>query len=108
LDGRSLDDLTPNEVYVLAKVLPGFTKEKHYEAYKGVLKDTIEDGCLNTANSLDILAQLRSELDLSEEDHQRAIDRLWIESPEVFTCTAFPSQTPLVQMLEWKLQGWKQ
>lgn len=107
LDGRSLDDLTPNEVYILAKVLPGFTKEKHYEAYKGVLKDALEDGSLNTANGLNVLAQLQSELDLTEEDHQRAIDQLWIDSPKTFASTVSPSLTPLVQLLEWKLQGWK-
>ncbi len=38
LEGRSLDDLTADEVYVLAKILPGFSKEKRLQVYKGVLK----------------------------------------------------------------------
>ncbi|MGB5897150.1 MAG: 4Fe-4S binding protein [Geitlerinemataceae cyanobacterium] len=108
LDGRLLEELTPNEVYVLAKVLPGFTKEKHHEAYKGILKDALEDGSIEMTNSFNVLAQLRSELALGEEDHQQAIDRLWVECPDIFTSTPSTSAIPLVQMLEWKLHGRKE
>jgi hypothetical protein len=44
LEGRSLDDLTVDEVYVLAKILPGFSKEKRLQVYKGVLQEAIEQG----------------------------------------------------------------
>ncbi len=41
LEGRSLHDLNTHEVYVLAKVLPGFTREKRHQAYKGVVREAL-------------------------------------------------------------------
>jgi hypothetical protein len=83
LEGRSLDDLTPDEVFVLAKVLPGFTKEKRYEAYKGVLREALEEGYVNTVSSLEVLQQVRSQLDISEDDHREVLAELGVEDPQL-------------------------
>ena len=44
LDGRSLETLDADEVYVLAKILPDFTHQKRLKAYKAVLKEALEEG----------------------------------------------------------------
>lgn len=81
LEGRSLDDLNANEVYLLAKVLPDFTREKRHEAYKGVVREALEEGYVNTSNSLQVLAQMRRELDISDDEHRDVLEELGIEDP---------------------------
>ena len=83
LDGRSLDDLHADEVYVLAKVLPDFTREKRHQAYKGVVRDALEEGYIDTANSLDVLKQMRQELTISADEHQEILEELGVEDPDL-------------------------
>jgi Cyclic nucleotide-binding domain len=102
LDGSSLDDLNTHEVYVLAKVLPGFTKEKRHEAYKGVLKEALEEGYADTASSLEVLAQMRAELDISEEEHRQVLDELGIEDPELLNPDRQRSRENLVRLTGYR------
>ncbi len=81
LDGRSLTDLNADEVYVLAKVLPGFSREKRHQVYKGVVREALEEGYINSANSLDVLRQMRQELDISDDEHREVLEELGIEDP---------------------------
>lgn len=81
LDGRSLDDLHTNEVYVLAKVLPEFTREKRHEAYKGVLREALEEGYVNYSSSLKVLQQMRQELGMSDDEHREVLEELGVEDP---------------------------
>ncbi|AFZ35215.1 cyclic nucleotide-binding protein [Stanieria cyanosphaera PCC 7437] len=83
LDGRSLDDLHTNEVYVLAKVLPGFTQEKRHEAYKGVVREALEEGYVSTSSSLAVLQQMRHELGISDDEHQEVLEELGVKDPEL-------------------------
>ncbi|MGK7949293.1 MAG: calcium-binding protein [Xenococcaceae cyanobacterium] len=84
LEGRSLDSLSPNEVYVIAKILPGFTRAKKMEAYKGVLKESLEEGYVNSSSSLEVLKQMRMELEMSDRDHEEILTELGIENPSLF------------------------
>ncbi|WP_181280518.1 4Fe-4S binding protein [Aphanothece hegewaldii] len=83
LEGRSLERLNVDEVYILAKILPGFTGEKKLRAYKGVLKEALEEGYVNSASSLEVLRQMRQELGISEDEHLQAITELGIENIEL-------------------------
>jgi hypothetical protein len=83
LDGRSLDDLHADEVYVLAKVLPDFTREKRHQAYKGVVREALAEGYISTANSLDVLQQMRQELGISADEHQEILEELGVEDPDL-------------------------
>ncbi|MBW4550433.1 MAG: cyclic nucleotide-binding domain-containing protein [Aphanocapsa sp. GSE-SYN-MK-11-07L] len=83
LEGRSLSDLNTHEVYILAKVLPGFTKEKRHQAYKGVVREALEEGYVNTSSSLEVLQQLRQELGVSDDEHREVLEELGIEDPEL-------------------------
>jgi len=84
LEGRSLDDLTADEVYVLAKVVPDFSQEKRLQTYKGMLKEAIEDGYVEPASSLTNFQQMRRELDISDQEHEAILTALSQEYPDLF------------------------
>jgi Cyclic nucleotide-binding domain/4Fe-4S binding domain len=102
LDGRSLADLNTDEVYVLAKVVPGFTKEKRYQVYKGVLREALEEGYVNTSSSLEVLQQMRSELDISEEEHRAVLEELGVEDPELLDPNQKRSRENLVRLTGYR------
>jgi len=83
LEGRSLRDLDSGEVYVLAKVLPGFTSARRHEAYKGVVREALEEGYVNVSTSLDVLQQMRRELGISDDEHLQLLDELGVEDPSL-------------------------
>jgi hypothetical protein len=81
LEGRTLGDLSPDEVYVLARVLPGFGSEQRHEAYKGVVREALEEGYVNAASSLEVLQQMRQELGITDDEHRQLLDELGVEDP---------------------------
>lgn len=83
LEGRSLSDLNTHEVYVLAKVLPGFTREKRHQAYKGVVREALEEGYVNYSSSLEILQQMRQELGITDDEHRIVLEELGVEDPQL-------------------------
>ncbi|MGK7872782.1 MAG: cyclic nucleotide-binding domain-containing protein [Xenococcaceae cyanobacterium] len=83
LEGRSIEDLKTDEVYVLAKVLPGFNREYSLLVYKGMLREALEQGNVDSANSLEVLSQIRQELDIKEEEHFTILTELGIEDPDL-------------------------
>lgn len=85
LDGRVLSDLNTHEVYVLAKVIPGFTREKRHQAYKGVVREALEEGYVNYSSSLEVLQQMRRELSITDDEHRIVLEELGIEDPELLS-----------------------
>jgi CRP-like cAMP-binding protein len=83
LEGKSIGELNVHEIYILAKVLPGFTQEKRHQAYKGVVREALEEGYVNYSSSLEVLKQLRRELDISDDEHRQVLEELGIEDPEL-------------------------
>jgi Cyclic nucleotide-binding domain/4Fe-4S binding domain len=83
LEGRTLSDLNTHEVYILAKVLPGFTREKRHTAYKGVVREALAEGYVNYSSSLEVLAQLRQELGITNDEHREVLEELGIEDPQL-------------------------
>jgi hypothetical protein len=79
LDGRSLQDLVPDEVYVLAKVLPDFKRADRVQVYKGVLREALEEGKVNSAESLEVLKDMRKELNVTDEEHYAVLAELGVE-----------------------------
>ncbi len=102
LEGRSLTDLTTDEVYVLAKVLPGFTREKRHDAYKGVLREALEEGYVNTSSSLEVLQQMRTELDISNEEHRLILEELGVEDPALLDPNQQRSRENLVRLTGYR------
>lgn len=84
LDGRSLDDLKPDELYTLAKVLPGFTQDYRLQVYQGVLREALEKQSVTPFKSMKAFQPLRQNLELSEEVHWAILDKLQMEEPHLF------------------------
>ena len=75
LEGRSLEDLNPNQLYALAKILPGFTHQDRLQVYEGFLREAIVQR--NTrASEVPALARLRQELEIDDEEHWSIVQKL--------------------------------
>ncbi|MGK7912282.1 MAG: cyclic nucleotide-binding domain-containing protein [Synechococcus sp.] len=83
LEGRALDALNADEIFVLAKVLPDFTHKQKHQVYKGVLRDALAEGYVSSASSLFVLRQMRNELSISDNEHQEVLEELGVEDPIV-------------------------
>jgi|GEM_PF-917109 hypothetical protein len=79
LEGRSLDDLKVDEIYVLAKTLPSFSHGKRREIYKGLLREFIESGKSNPAQSLETLREIRDQIGVSDAEHGEILLELGVE-----------------------------
>lgn len=73
--GRSLDELTADELYVLATVLPGATQQNHYEVYKGILQEALAEKRFASI-SKEVLQTLREKLQLGDEEHDRVLTEI--------------------------------
>ena len=81
LEGRALDQLSADEVYVLAKTLPNFNLAQKREAYRAILGEALEGGHARSAESLELLKELRGQLGLTEADHHAITESLGIQDP---------------------------
>jgi Cyclic nucleotide-binding domain/4Fe-4S binding domain len=81
LEGRPLDQLSADEVYVLAKTLPNFSVAQKREAYRAILSEALETGHTKTAESLKLLADVREQLGLTVADHHAITDALGLQDP---------------------------
>ena len=83
LKGRSLDDLNSDELYVLATVLSGATRQAHYKIYKGILQGALEEKRFEPIFSKEALSQLREKLQLGDEEHDRVLAEILQENPNL-------------------------
>ena len=102
LEGRSLDELNTDEVYVLAKVLPGFDREKRRETYKAILKDALDEGYVEASASFDNFKQMRIELDISDREHEQALSELAQEQPQLFALNKNHSPENLLRLASYR------
>jgi len=83
LEGRSLAELSVNEVYTLVKVLPAQLGKTKRQIYGSVLEDLFSSGRLERAESLVQLEELRQSLGLVDEDHYAAIRQFAVGDPRI-------------------------
>lgn len=113
LEGRSLEDLTASETYVLAKTLPGITREQRFRVYKDALRDALLSGYAD-ASSMATIQDLRQNLELSEQEHSRAMMELGIEDSSLLDPERLRSQENLLRLdnfrgaIESLLKQWVQ
>lgn len=79
LEGRKLEELKPDEVYVLAKTLPSFSREQRVQAYRNILEETLRTGKANSSASLELLREVRLGFDISDDEHRQLVQELGIE-----------------------------
>ncbi len=69
LEGRTIEDLNPDELHMLVKVLPGFSEQLRHQTYKGVLLDCLEQQTVNLRTSFAFCEALRRELQIDDALH---------------------------------------
>ncbi len=84
LEGRALEDLSPDELYTLAKVIPGFAQEYRWQIYSNVLREALEQRSVTPSSSLKAFDTLRQKFAISEESHWSILDLLQSEFPHLF------------------------
>jgi hypothetical protein len=102
LEGRSLEQLDNNEVYVLAKVLPGLNRQSQLQVYRGVLQEALSEGKTKSADSLELLQDLRQQLQISPAEHYDILHNLEIENPSLLDPTLQHSREN-----ELRLEGYR-
>ena len=113
LEGRSLEDLSASETYVLAKTLPGITREQRYRVYKDALRDALRSGYAD-ASSMATIQDLRQNLELSEQEHAQAMMELGIEDSGLLDPERLRSQESQIRLdnfrhaIESLLKQWVQ
>lgn len=80
LEGRSLEQLKPEEIYTLTKVIPGITRQYRLQIYTGVLKEALANQGVTVPHSLEFFANLRRELLIDDEQHWQLINELLLEN----------------------------
>jgi hypothetical protein len=83
LDGRSLEELSADEVYTLVKVLPKFGQKLRLETYAEIVQDLLQQNLTTAAGSLDFCRKLRQELQINDSDHFAAIEAIAASRPEL-------------------------
>ncbi len=82
LEGRSLQDLSTDEIYILAKVLPRFGHEFLLLVYQGILEEALASGKTQSEDSLEIIAEIRSQLKVTEAEHYDLLALIENENPQ--------------------------
>lgn len=83
LEGRVLEDLSPDEIYTLAKALSGFSQQMRLQTYRGTVQDLLEQRMIDIPRSFDFFKRLRQELQLQDADHFATIEAIAVTHPEV-------------------------
>ena len=83
LQGRSLNDLNSDELYLLASVLPNATRQEYYRIYKGILEEALLEKRFKPDRSKEALEQLRQKLQLQDQEHDRALTAIIRENSQV-------------------------
>lgn len=102
LEGRALTELSADEVYVLAKVLPGFDKRKRLQTYKGILRDALEEGDVTATESWENFQRMRIELNISNPEHEAIIVELGQERPDLFDSSKTHSRENLLRLERYR------
>ncbi|MGB3637556.1 MAG: 4Fe-4S binding protein [Rivularia sp. (in: cyanobacteria)] len=83
LNGRSLDKLKADELFVLAEVLPQFSERGRHYVYKWMLEEALAEKCTCPEKSFEYLMPIRQKLGLPDEEHYQILSTISSESPEI-------------------------
>lgn len=85
LEGRSLDDLTPDEIYTLVKVLQEVSQQVRLQTYSDVVLDLLRQQTISAASSFEFCRQLRQDLQITDAEHFATIEAIAQTSPEILS-----------------------
>jgi hypothetical protein len=83
LEGRKLEELKADEIYVLAKTLPGFSREQRLQAYRNILEDWLRKGKAESSASLELLREVRVEIGVTDDEHRQLLQELGIDGAQM-------------------------
>jgi hypothetical protein len=102
LQGRSVEQLTTDEVYVIAKTLPAMSNDQRRNAYKETLRDAMQRGLAETAAGAAMLEQVRTQMEVSEEEHADLLADLGLEG------SLLNPEDMAQQETQWRLDGYRE
>jgi hypothetical protein len=83
LGGRSLEELSADEVYTLVKVLSEFSQQLRLQTYTGVVQDLLEQRVIDASASFDFMRKLRQDLQVNDADHFSTIETIAAANPDI-------------------------
>ncbi|MBD2092997.1 hypothetical protein H6F67_24425 [Microcoleus sp. FACHB-1515] len=95
LEGRSIDDLSPDEAYTLVKVLPGFSQQQRLDMYKGMVQDALEQQVISVPSSFDFFKKLRQEFQLQDADHFAILEAIATTNPNILISPDLQRAVPI-------------
>ena len=96
LKGRSLDELSSNELFILASVLPEYQQTDRLQIYKSIMLEGLTQKNFTSADSLEILQEIRQKLALSENEHFSVLSEISREQP--FLLYSYQTSLPYTKM----------
>ncbi len=76
LEGRTLDELNADELYILAKTLSALPDETKEVLYRNVLREALSRGEITGETSLAAMKEIRQQMGISEEEHNSVMSNL--------------------------------
>ncbi|AFY58020.1 hypothetical protein Riv7116_5652 [Rivularia sp. PCC 7116] len=89
INQRSLNDLTSDELFLLASALPKFRDTERWQIYKHILEDGLVKNNFTSENSFQYLSEIRFHLDLNQEAHYSILSQIAEENPELLYKTQY-------------------
>ncbi|MDX2231145.1 MAG: hypothetical protein NW220_16025 [Leptolyngbyaceae cyanobacterium bins.349] len=83
LGGRSLHELSSDEVYILMKALSRYSQQLRRQTYTGLVQDLLEQQVITTVASFAFFKKLRDDLQLTDADHFAAIEAIALANPAI-------------------------
>jgi CRP-like cAMP-binding protein len=102
LGGRSLEQLEADEVYVLAKTIPGLNRERRTEIYRGLLQESLSTGQVSSVASLTVFNQLRQKLELTDQEHNDILNELGVVDAGLFNPSKLVSMESQVRVASYR------
>ncbi len=83
INQRSLNDLTSDELFLLASVIPKIRDKERWQIYKSIFEDGLLKNNFNLENSFHHLMEMRLHLGLNNEAHYSILSQIAEENPEL-------------------------
>ena len=96
LEGRTLEELNADEVYILGTTLSGLPDERRQDIYRNVLLEAIGRGEVTRENSLEMMKEVRQQMGISEEEHGIIVSPLLKHLPAATDSPADPGRVRLL------------
>ncbi|MBV6624868.1 MAG: 4Fe-4S binding protein [Rivularia sp. (in: Bacteria)] len=93
INQRSLNDLTSDELFLLASVIPKYRDKERWQIYKSIFEDGLSKSNFTAEISLQSLSEIRMHLGLNEEAHYSILSQIAQEKPELLYKTQYQTKS---------------